>query len=198
MQARRRKKLVTLLDLCVSSLRRGHTNLLCIVPILSDDRRSESKKHSNKKLVTLLDLCVSSLRRGHTNLLCIVPILSDDRRSESKKHSSKKLVALLNLCVSSLRRSHANLLCIVPILSDNQIQAGNIATTLSPLNKGDATDFCAGISASWPNKTSCKRPKKFSFLDGERRIRAQWGFKSARKQQKAQEEKPETFRSNSI
>ena len=26
--------LVTLLDLCVSSLRRGHANLLCIVPIL--------------------------------------------------------------------------------------------------------------------------------------------------------------------
>ena len=96
MQARRRKKLVTLLDLCVSSLRRGHANLLCIVPILSDDRRSESKKHSNKKLVTLLDLCVSSLRRGHTNLLCIVPILSDDRRSESNKRSSEKLVALLD------------------------------------------------------------------------------------------------------
>jgi len=31
------KKLVTLLDLCVSSLRRGRANLLCIVPILSDD-----------------------------------------------------------------------------------------------------------------------------------------------------------------
>ena len=28
------KKLVSLLDLCVSSLRRGHANLLCIVPIL--------------------------------------------------------------------------------------------------------------------------------------------------------------------
>ena len=26
----------TLLDLCVSSLRRGHANLLCIVPILTD------------------------------------------------------------------------------------------------------------------------------------------------------------------
>ena len=30
-------KLFTLLDLCVSSLRRGHANLLCIVPILTDD-----------------------------------------------------------------------------------------------------------------------------------------------------------------
>ena len=36
------KNLVTLLDLCVSSLRRGHANLLCIVPILSDDLRGES------------------------------------------------------------------------------------------------------------------------------------------------------------
>ncbi len=30
------KKLGPFLDLCVSSLRRGHANLLCIVPILSD------------------------------------------------------------------------------------------------------------------------------------------------------------------
>ena len=38
-----RKKLFTLLDLCVSSLRRGHANLLRIVPILTDDPRRESK-----------------------------------------------------------------------------------------------------------------------------------------------------------
>jgi hypothetical protein len=37
------KKMFTLLDLCVSSLRRGHANLLCIVPILTDDPRRESK-----------------------------------------------------------------------------------------------------------------------------------------------------------
>ena len=34
--------LFTPLDLCVSSLRRGHANLLCIVPILADDPRRES------------------------------------------------------------------------------------------------------------------------------------------------------------
>ena len=44
------KKLVTLLDLCVSSLRRGHANLLCIVPILTDDPRRESDE-------TLIHLC---------------------------------------------------------------------------------------------------------------------------------------------
>ena len=38
----RTKNLVTLLDLCVSSLRRGHANLLCIVPSLTDDPRKES------------------------------------------------------------------------------------------------------------------------------------------------------------
>ena len=37
------KKLCTLLDLCVSSLRRGHANLLCIVPILTDDPRRVSR-----------------------------------------------------------------------------------------------------------------------------------------------------------
>ena len=37
------EKLFTLLDLCVSSLRRGHANLLCIVPILTDDPRRESE-----------------------------------------------------------------------------------------------------------------------------------------------------------
>ena len=38
------KKLGIFLELCVSSLRRGHANLLCIVPILSDDPRRESGK----------------------------------------------------------------------------------------------------------------------------------------------------------
>ena len=36
------KKVDTILDFCVSSLRRGHANLLCIVPILTDDLRRGS------------------------------------------------------------------------------------------------------------------------------------------------------------
>ena len=36
------KNLSTLLDLCVSSLCRGHANLLCIVPILTDNPRRKS------------------------------------------------------------------------------------------------------------------------------------------------------------
>jgi hypothetical protein len=39
-----KKKLVTLLDLCVSSLRRGHANLLCIVPILTDGNLRRGSK----------------------------------------------------------------------------------------------------------------------------------------------------------
>ena len=34
--------LFALLDVCVSSLRRGHVNILCIVPCLTDDPRRES------------------------------------------------------------------------------------------------------------------------------------------------------------
>jgi hypothetical protein len=49
------KKLDTLLDLSVSSLRRGHANLLCIVPILTDDPRRESNNfgitQGNEKMV---------------------------------------------------------------------------------------------------------------------------------------------------
>ena len=46
--AKVKKKLCTLLDLCVSSLRRGHANLLCIVPILTDDPRRESENTEPK------------------------------------------------------------------------------------------------------------------------------------------------------
>ena len=46
-------KLFTLLDLCVSSLRRGHANLLCIVPILTDDPRRDSEIHNILHYVTI-------------------------------------------------------------------------------------------------------------------------------------------------
>ena len=56
------KTCCTLLDLCVSSLRRGHANLLCIVPILTDDPRKESNRrgvafetvHTNASAHTLV------------------------------------------------------------------------------------------------------------------------------------------------
>ena len=42
-------------DLCVSSLRRGHANLLCIVPILTDDPRRESECCASRFRHTLLE-----------------------------------------------------------------------------------------------------------------------------------------------
>ena len=45
--------LFTFLDLCVSSLRRGHANFLCIVPSLTDDPRRESVD----TFVVLIPLC---------------------------------------------------------------------------------------------------------------------------------------------
>ena len=48
-QQKHKQQLFTLLDLCVSSLRRGHANLLCIVPILPDDPRRESNVQKDKQ-----------------------------------------------------------------------------------------------------------------------------------------------------
>ena len=39
----RYKQKCTLLDFCVSSLRRGHANLLCTAPLLADGPRRESE-----------------------------------------------------------------------------------------------------------------------------------------------------------
>ena len=47
-----RKKCDTFLDLCVSSLRRGHANLLCIVPILTDDLRRGSTDRRHLRCTT--------------------------------------------------------------------------------------------------------------------------------------------------
>ena len=61
--AKVKKKLCTLLDLCVSSLRRGHANLLCIVPILTDDPRRESE------VLQLKILCVDGSSTRHSGEL---------------------------------------------------------------------------------------------------------------------------------
>ena len=60
------KKWFTLLDLCVSSLRRGHANLLCIVPILTDDPRRESisSKPKNETTETVqINKTIKTLRK---------------------------------------------------------------------------------------------------------------------------------------
>ena len=57
------KKLVSLLDLCVSSLRRGHANLLCIVSILTDDPRKESNS-------------MISVNSQPSNITCSPPLCS--------------------------------------------------------------------------------------------------------------------------
>ena len=56
------------LDLCVSSLRRGHANLLCIVPILTvDSRRStETKLHFGLQILIILALNLTYGSRSKT------------------------------------------------------------------------------------------------------------------------------------
>ena len=62
------KKLFTLLDLCVSSLRRGHANLLCIVPILTDDPRRESNESMASKCMCWLPVVRSDVGSSATGL----------------------------------------------------------------------------------------------------------------------------------
>ena len=86
-------KRTTLLDLYVSSLRRGHANLLCIV------------------LQEIHKLCVSSLRQGRAifTVLKRVKKLQERGAPLVLLHRSKKTTNtyILKLCVSSLHRGHA-------------------------------------------------------------------------------------------
>ena len=56
------RQLFTLLDLCVSSLRRGRANIFCIVPISTDDPRRESKY--------LKQVCIVTTSTHHRNDAC--------------------------------------------------------------------------------------------------------------------------------
>ena len=70
------KKMFTLLDLCVSSLRRGHANLLCIVPILTDDPRRKSIRTINRSLLLLLLLLLYMLSYTYIHIYIYVILLS--------------------------------------------------------------------------------------------------------------------------
>jgi len=63
------------LDLCVSSLRRGHANLLCIVPILSDVSKETSDEEKSKHFSLAQHICgtLQRLVKGTTQLkTCLV------------------------------------------------------------------------------------------------------------------------------
>jgi len=62
-QRQKGQKIDTLLDLCVSSLRRGHAIFFCIVPILTDDLRRESKSRSARNGTCSFALPIKALQR---------------------------------------------------------------------------------------------------------------------------------------
>jgi len=67
----------TLLDVCVSSLRRGHAHLLCIVPTSTDDPRRESDRDT---------LCGPGLRRPDApDNACVVRV-RDMRQADMYIH----------------------------------------------------------------------------------------------------------------
>ena len=69
------KKSSTLLDLCVSSLRRGHANLLCIVPILTDVPRKESSQICVFDLIWSLAVFLHLLLAQASACHCVVFML---------------------------------------------------------------------------------------------------------------------------
>ena len=81
------KHFFTLLDLCVSSLRRGHANLLGIVPILMDDPRRESIALVLLVVVLVLSLLCYLLLVSLLLLLCTyfggtLPLLNQPKSPE--------------------------------------------------------------------------------------------------------------------
>jgi hypothetical protein len=68
------QKFFTLLDLCVSSLRRGHANLLCIVPILTDDPRRESNEECRKTTLKIQDCAAIQIALSCPSHDCADPI----------------------------------------------------------------------------------------------------------------------------
>ena len=113
----------TLLDLCVSSLRRSHANLLCIVPILTDVPRKESTDFRFHRL-----LCPRVRSGGCQEIRGCV----GRRRLSRLQHqcprlgggTKNSLLFSIGAC-HPLRRGHANLLCIVPSLTDNPRKESN-------------------------------------------------------------------------
>ncbi|KAG5583100.1 hypothetical protein H5410_053727, partial [Solanum commersonii] len=120
------KKFGPFLDLCVSSLRRGHANLLCIVPILSDVPEGTNFIAALGFLLCCNLFSVFDVGGTGKKFRATYepsPPAIDKTNTEfctgvQRRRPAKKFGPFLDLCVSSLRRGHANLLCIVPILSD--------------------------------------------------------------------------------
>ena len=114
----------TLFDLCVSSLRRGHANLLCIVPFLTDDPRRESimlyqimvwYSTSNYSMVCyVVARCVIANRSTLHHITCSSPLITLNAgkgqmaRPPRAEESARRLSFVLpHACSAPLRSSSA-------------------------------------------------------------------------------------------
>ena len=68
----------TLLDLCVPSLRRGHANLLCIVPILTDDPRRKPAFCCECHIVCSISFLVQALKQCMVTVAVVIVSWSYD------------------------------------------------------------------------------------------------------------------------
>ena len=108
------EKLFTLLDLCVSSLRKGHANLLCIVPILTDDPRRESKHLGQRCAKGALGKYVLSSIISHPLSLYLslsfhnAPARAHKESATNPQRTNKESARTHNAAIAQLaaRRSH--------------------------------------------------------------------------------------------
>ena len=103
-------KSAILLDLCVSSLRRGHANLLCIVPIFTDDHRSGSCR------LTRLAPISGRLRHHIQNHFC------NNRSKNTRLRERSRLFQSKGLSLQRFVVSHHNKLERARVLSRWNVQ----------------------------------------------------------------------------
>ena len=108
--ARQCNKSAILLDLCVSSLRRGHANLLCIVPIFTDDHRSGSCR------LTRLAPISGRLRHHIQNHFC------NNRSKNTRLRERSRLFQSKGLSLQRFVVSHHNKLERARVLSRWNVQ----------------------------------------------------------------------------
>ncbi len=135
-----RKKFGPFLDLCVSSLRRGHANLLCIVPILSDVSEETEAGIANTVYIDLHSFSANNM--GYNGLLSTVRFPTA-RGSELKRLSNA--AELWSFFASRLPQ----LLLFVAMLPE-KLRFGAIYGMKRGSLSGD-------LKTRWASRNSCQR-----------------------------------------
>ena len=99
------KELFTLLDLCVSSLRRGNANLLCVVQILTDVPRRESVLVEWRRCEQ--ESGVEPKACGNGAPSCTAALAECGRHAPSERTRPPATASKQTQCTQTLRPAHA-------------------------------------------------------------------------------------------